>query len=143
MIPTPRVVPAGDGADPTGVSIPGFLVDAKAKAKKAFAHMQVEMQFLDTHENLYLELHRDFSKVAYAPQSEASLQNFQTLLIMEIGLMMGCDMDWGTANPDSAAIADTAVLPPAAGKDDGDNSEDSSADAPAAARGGGGKPVAL
>ena len=76
MILTPRVVPAGDGADPTSVSIPGFLFDAKAKAKKAFAHMQVEMQFLDTHENLHLELHRDFSKVAYAPQSEASWQNF-------------------------------------------------------------------
>jgi hypothetical protein len=61
MIPTPRVVPAGDGEHPTSVSILGFLVDAKAKAKKAFAHMQVEMQFLDTHENLYSKLHRDFS----------------------------------------------------------------------------------
>ena len=63
MILTPRVVPAGDGADPTSVSIPGFLFDAKAKAKKAFARMQVEMQFLDTHENLYLELHRDSARL--------------------------------------------------------------------------------
>ena len=31
MVPTHRVVPAGDGEDPTSVSIPGFLVDAKSK----------------------------------------------------------------------------------------------------------------
>ncbi len=31
MVPTHHVVPAGDGEDPTSVSIPGFLVDAKAK----------------------------------------------------------------------------------------------------------------
>ena len=34
MVPTHRVVPAGDGEDPTSVSIPGFLVDAKAKGKR-------------------------------------------------------------------------------------------------------------
>jgi hypothetical protein len=38
MITTHRVVPAanpaGDGNDPTTVSIPGFLVDARAKGKK-------------------------------------------------------------------------------------------------------------
>jgi hypothetical protein len=79
MVPTP----AGDGEDPNSVSIPGFLVDAKAKGrgKKTFAPIKVEMQFLENQKNLYLELHRDFSKIEYAPQSEASLTNFQTLLI--------------------------------------------------------------
>jgi hypothetical protein len=33
MEPTHRVVPAGDGEDPTTVFIPGFSVDAKAKGK--------------------------------------------------------------------------------------------------------------
>jgi hypothetical protein len=61
------------------------------------------MRFIGNHKNLYLELHRDFSKVDYAPQSEASLQNIQTLIILEIGLLMGCDIDWGTAHPESAA----------------------------------------
>jgi hypothetical protein len=55
--------------------------------------MKVEMQFVETYKNLYLDLHRDFSKVENAPQSEASLQNFKTLLILEIGLLMGCDTD--------------------------------------------------
>jgi hypothetical protein len=96
MEPTHRVLPAGDGEDPTTVSIPGFLVDAKAKGKKAFAPMKVEMQFLEHHRNLYLDLHHEGD---YAQNSEASLQNFQTLLIMEIGLSMGYDIDWGSANP--------------------------------------------
>ena len=71
MVPTHRVVPAGDGEEPTTVSIAGFIVEARAK-KKTFAPMKVEMQFIDTHKNLYLELHRDFSKIDYTPQSEAS-----------------------------------------------------------------------
>jgi hypothetical protein len=61
MEPTHHVVPAGDGDNPTTVSIPGFLVDAKAKGKKAFAPMKVEMQFLEHHRNLYLDLHSEFS----------------------------------------------------------------------------------
>ena len=69
MVPTHRVVPAGDGEDPTSVSIPGFLVDPKAgKTKKTFAPIKVEMQFLENHKKLYQELHRDFSKIDYAPQ---------------------------------------------------------------------------
>jgi hypothetical protein len=80
MVLTHCVVPAGDGEDPTSVSIPGFLVDAKPKGKKAFAHVKVERQFLENHQNLYLELdrRRDFSKVEYALQSEASLQYCKT-----------------------------------------------------------------
>ncbi len=61
--------------------------------------MMVEMQFIDKHKMLYLELHRYLAKQEYAPQSEASLINLQTLLLLEIGLLMGCDLDWGTANP--------------------------------------------
>jgi hypothetical protein len=31
------------------------------------------------------------------------LINFQTLLLLEIALLMGCDLDWGTANPEGAS----------------------------------------
>jgi hypothetical protein len=84
----------------------------------------------------YLDLHRDFSKVDYAPQSDASLQNFQTLLIMEICLLMGYDVDWGSANPKSAAGGNASVdviLP--AGNDDGDNFDE-----PADGHGGNARP---
>jgi hypothetical protein len=80
LIPTHRVVPAGDGKASTTVSVPGFLVDAKAKKKTP---QQVELQFLEHHKTLYLDLHREFTKSEYAPQSEASLQNFKTLLMLE------------------------------------------------------------
>ena len=67
MVPTIRVVPAGDGEALTTVSIPGFVVDARLK-KKTFAPMDVEMQFIERQKNLYLDLHRDLSKAEYAPQ---------------------------------------------------------------------------
>ena len=91
-------VPAGDG-------VPGFLVDAKTKGKKAFAPMKAEMQFLqvENHKNLYEDsLDISTGKVEYLLQSEvlfkliAKLQNLQRLPIMEIGLLMGCNIDWGT-----------------------------------------------
>ena len=126
MEPTHRVVPAGDGEAPTTVSIPGFLVDARAKGKKTFAPKKVDMQFIENHrdKNLYLEFHRDFIKVDYAQQSEALLQNFQTLLILEIVLLMGCDFDWGTKRPAGAAGGDGGaadLLPSGHGNDDGDD----------------------
>ena len=46
MVPTFRVVPAGDGEALTTVSIPGFVVDARVK-KKTFAPMDVYMQFIE------------------------------------------------------------------------------------------------
>ncbi len=47
--------------------VSGFLADAKAKGKKTLAPIQVEMQFLEKHKILYLDLHRDLSKMEYAP----------------------------------------------------------------------------
>ena len=126
MVPTHRVVPAGSGEDPTTVSVPGFVVDAKAKGKRNLAPMNIEMQFIEKHKKLYMDLHREFIKMEYAPQSEASLTNFQTLLLLEIGLLMGCDIDWGTANPEGAGGSE-AILPAAENKDDGDVSSDSDA----------------
>ena len=73
MVPTFRVVPSGSGEDTTTVSIAGFVVDARAK-KKMFAPMKIEMQFIEKHKILYLDLHRDLNKMDYTPQSEASLQ---------------------------------------------------------------------
>ena len=42
--------------------------------------------------------------------------------------MMGCDVDWGSANPDGVANAGAAVLSRATENDDGDRSEESGAD---------------
>ena len=60
MVPTHRVVPAGSGEDPTTVSVPGFVVDAKAKGKRNLAPMNIEMQFIEKHKKLYMDLHREF-----------------------------------------------------------------------------------
>jgi hypothetical protein len=61
MVLTFRVVPSGSGEDQTIVSIAGFMVDARAK-RKTFVPMNIEMQFIEKHKILYLDLHRDLSK---------------------------------------------------------------------------------
>ena len=76
-----------------------ILSRCKNKGKKVFNPVKVEMQFLENHKNLLLELHHDSSKIENVLQSEASLHN--------------CFIAQGAA-----------VLPgPPAGNDDGDNSE--------------------
>ena len=130
MVPTHRVVPTGDGEESTTVSILGFLIDPKAKGKKTFGPQKVEMQFLENHKLLYLELHREFGKSEYAPQSEASLQNFKTLLMLEISLLMGCDLDWATSSIGhavNAGPADPPVLTAGSRDADADGSSDSEA----------------
>ena len=127
LVPTHRVVPAGDGEASTTVSVPGFLVDAKAKKK---APQQVELQFLEHHKTLYLDLHREFTKSEYAPQSEASLQNFKTLLMLEIAILMGCDLEWASGGSVGAALADPPVLAAGAAADDDDASHSEGSDVP-------------
>jgi hypothetical protein len=55
------------------------------------------------------------------------IAKFKTLLLLEISLLMGCDLDWGTAHPAGAAgggggAAD--LLPSGQGNDDYNDSED-------------------
>ncbi len=47
-------------------TVPGFVVDAKLK-KKTFAPHKVELQFLENHKTLHLDLHREFTKTEFAP----------------------------------------------------------------------------
>jgi hypothetical protein len=129
LVPIHRVVPAGDGEDSTTISVLGFVVDAKVK-KKTFAPQKVEVQFLENHKTLYLDLHREFTKSEYAPQSEASLQNFKTLLMLEITILLGTDIEWATGSTGCATVADPPVLAPAAAADDGDASISEDSDAP-------------
>jgi hypothetical protein len=122
LVPVHRVVPAGDGEDSTTISVPGFVVDAKAPKRKTFAPQKVELQFLETHKKLYQDLHQEFSKSDYAPQSEASLQNFKTLLMLEISILLGTDVEWATGSTGGAANVDPPVLDTGAAADDRDGS---------------------
>ena len=128
LVPNHRVVLAGDGEASTTVSVPGFLVDAKSKSKKA--PLQVDLQFVEHHKTLYLDLNREFTKSEYAPQSEASLQNFKTLLLLEIAILLGCDLEWATGSSVGAAVADPPVLAAGAAAADDDASNSDESDAP-------------
>ena len=44
-----------------------MIQEQKAKNSRTFAPVKVDMRFIENYKNLYLELHRDFSKIDYAP----------------------------------------------------------------------------
>ncbi len=127
LVPNHPVVPAGDGEASTTISVLGFLVDAKIKT---CAPQKVELQFLEHHKTLCLALHQEFTKSEYAQQSEAALQNFKTLLMLEITILLGPDIEWATGSTGSAAVADPPVLAPGAAADDGNASISEDSDSP-------------
>ena len=72
-----------------------------------------------------MELHGDFTKIEYAPQSEAQLQNFKTLLLLEVALLMGTDLEWATGGAAAASAGPSGgpVLGSGAAGDDGEDSD--------------------
>ena len=104
LVATFRTIPVVED-ESTDVMVPGFIVDPKIKGSKRIGSIKVNLQFLQNHKDLYMELHRDFTKIEYAPQSEAQLQNFKTLLLLEISLLMGSDLEWATGGAGGAGAA--------------------------------------
>ena len=102
-----RTIPVVED-ESTDVMVPGFIVDPKIKGSKRIGRIKVHLQFLQNHKDLYMELHRDFTKIEYAPQSEAQLQNFKTLLLLEISLLMGADLEWATGGAAAASAGESA-----------------------------------
>ncbi len=130
LVPLHRVLIVVADAS-TDTMVLGFILDARAKGRPKFGFLKVELKFLDNHKMLCLEPHRDFSENGYSPQSEPALQNFQTLMPLEIGLLMGCDVEWasGQTQADVQGTAAPAV-PPAGGADGyGDITSDGDGDA--------------
>jgi hypothetical protein len=87
--------------------------------------LTLEVQFLEHHKTQYIDLHRELQKMEHSPQSQAALQNLKTLLLLEIQLLLGCDVEWSVPTPPDSAFADTPVLSTASeGADADDSSED-------------------
>ena len=120
LVPTFRVTPVVED-ESTDVMVAGFIIEPKQKGTAKKGSIKVQLQFLQNHKELYTELHRDFSKIEYAPQSEAQLQNFKTLLLLETALLMGTDLEWASGGV-AAACAETVLDSGGAG-DDGDKSD--------------------
>jgi hypothetical protein len=76
-------------------------------------HLKIILQFLEHHKDQYLELPCKLEKSDFAPQSEAALQNFKTLVELGIILLKGCNIKW--AEP--SYFAAPAAAGPARGAD--------------------------
>ncbi len=64
----------------TDILIPGF---------SRLGPLKINLQFLEHHKDQFLEHHQELIKTNYGPQTNAALQNFKTLLKLEISLLMG------------------------------------------------------
>jgi hypothetical protein len=51
------------------------------------------MQFLDHHSKQFLDLQAELIKIDYSQQAEAALTNFNTLLLLEIALLLWALID--------------------------------------------------
>jgi hypothetical protein len=102
-----RVIRADVEEGDTYISVGGFLTEW-TKSKKSFRPMKIDMQFLDHHRKQYLNLHAEWIRFDYSPQSEAASTNFKALLLLEISLLHGCDYDWST--PVAASVSEGEVL---------------------------------
>ena len=59
----------------------------------------IETQFLNEKKETYLQLSADFAIMRYSPKSKPALQQFISLLVLDIALLLGCDITW-KKNPD-------------------------------------------
>ena len=121
LVQSPRVIPVIEDHC-TSLDVAGFITEWKGKGKNTLHSLKIELQFLEHHKMQFLDLHRELAKIEYSPQSEAALQNFKTLLLLEIALLLGCDLDWAPAW--SAGDEASAVLSQSAAGADKDNSDD-------------------
>ena len=96
-MPSHRLVPDNE-EQPTNLDVAGFITEWKSgNGKNTLNPLTVELQFLEHHKTQYLDLHRDLMKIDYSQQSEAALQNFKTLVVLEISLFLGGDIEWATS----------------------------------------------
>ncbi len=116
---------AKDEEHTTDIMIPGFIFDKSARGSKRLGALKTNLQFLEHHKVQFLALHHELAKIGYSPQTDATLTNFKTIIELELGLLMGGNIDWAGASDvaDPAAAAEAGpVLPAAAANDDDDSS---------------------
>jgi hypothetical protein len=57
-----------DEDENTCITVPGFIIEWKAKGKNTLKAMKVDLQFLHHHCMQYLDLHKELSKIKHSPQ---------------------------------------------------------------------------
>jgi hypothetical protein len=111
-VPFHRVIPVNEEL-PTSLAVAGFITDRKSgKGKNALHPITLELQFLHHHVKQFTDIHRELMRIEYTPQSETALTNLKILLLLEISLLLGCDVEWappsGTTDIDSGGAATSA-----------------------------------
>ena len=138
--PEYRILPMNE-EEPTSISIPGFILQWKGEkriAEQELGDMLVDSQFIKHHKDRYLELCVNFEQLETAPRTKVELEDFKALLLMDIFILSGCDIEWQPYSDPSSSAAPTseAVLASANSGDD-----NSSSDAEAAGAGKAASPV--
>ena len=77
------------------------------------------MQFLNEKKETYLQLSAEFATMRHSPKSKPALHQFISLLLLDIALLLGCDITWEKNPPPAPA---QTVLEAGRASDDGDTS---------------------
>jgi hypothetical protein len=120
LVPEYRVLPVNE-EQTTKLDVAGLITEWKSNGKHTLKPLPIDVQFLEHHKTQYLELHRELQNLEYSRQSQAALQNLKTLLLLEIQLLLGCDVEWSVPTPPDR---DPPVLPPAGDDADADNTSE-------------------
>ncbi len=103
---------------------PASLRSGNPTEKTQSNPLSIDVQFLEHHKTQYLDLHRELQKLEYSLQTQAALQNLKTLLLLDIQILLGCDVEWSVTPPPDGAVADPLVLSTADDGADDDSSEE-------------------
>jgi len=107
MLADERILPESGRTEDhcTDVVVEGFVERWKPKTKSSNQELKsktIETQFLNEKKETYLQLSADFAIMRYSPKSKPALQQFISLLVLDIALLLGCDITW-KKNPPSPA----------------------------------------
>ena len=107
--PEYRILPINE-AEPTNIYVPGFILQWKGEKTKTIAEqklgdMPVDLQFIKHHKDLYLKLCANFAKLKKAPRTKAELEGFKALLLMDVSILSGCNIEWQPYSDSSSSAA--------------------------------------
>ena len=108
MLANERILPESGKAQDhcTDVVVEGFVDPWKRASKSSNQELKsktIETQFLNEKKETYLQLSADFAIIRYSPKSKPTLQQFIFLLLLDIALLLGCDITWDKKPPPAPA----------------------------------------
>ena len=96
-----RIVTVNEDAD-TSVSVAGMVTNWQRRVpigRQQLSTVNLELQFLEEHRKQYLDMGAAFASISHSPKSKTCLTNFKNLILLDIKVLMGADLEWAIPAP--------------------------------------------